>query len=227
MQADLTETSFRSINQFKMRVLNIVRHRKVAKEDYPALSKPKAPAKKKVLRFDAALNLGAPDAKKFDEVKDGDVVVDYKDVRIKGYLSTFKNTTESDRDGDYVEPGAFKETIPTFMQNPVLLTNHRNDVQSIAGLFDIVREDDKGLYVEAKLSDSPADHMKDIRFKVAEGSLKTLSMGGLFHYKEDGRGIFKVNLWEGSLTPIPANPDAIISTRALNEAEVKKAELDC
>lgn len=184
------------------------------------------PSAKKVLRFDAALGLDAKDSKKFDVVKDGDVVVDYRDVRIKGYLSTFKNTTESDRDGDYVEEGSFKETIPQFMRNPVLLVNHRNDVQSIAGMFDIVREDAKGLYVEAQLSNSPAEWMKDVRFKVAEGSLKTLSMGGMFHYKEDGRGIFKVTLWEGSLTPVPANPDAIISTRSLTDAEAKAVRFD-
>ena len=61
--------------------------------------------------------------------------------------------------------------------------------------------------------------MRDTRFKVAEGHLKTLSMGGLFHYKEDGRGIFKVDLWEGSLTPIPANPDATFSVRSLTDDE--------
>jgi hypothetical protein len=68
--------------------------------------------------------------------------------------------------------------------------------------------------------------MVDIRFKVAEGVLKCLSMGGIFYYREDKRGIFKVALWEGSLTPIPANPDAIVSVRSLTDIEVKKVELE-
>ena len=72
---------------------------------------------------------------------------------------------------------------------------------------------------KALLSNAP-DNIST-RFNVAEGHLRTLSMGGLFHYKEDGRGIFKVDLWEGSLVSIPANPDAIVSTRSLTDDEAK------
>jgi HK97 family phage prohead protease len=171
------------------------------------------------------LDLTAPEAKKFDAVKDPDGnLVDYRDVRIKGYLSTFKETTESDRDGDYVERGAFKETLKRFKRNPVLLIDHQNNAESIAGSFEKVEEDDRGLYIEAVLSNSQSERMRDVRSKVAEGHLKALSMGGLFHYKEDGRGIFKVDLWEGSLVAVPANQDALFSTRELTEAEVKRLE---
>jgi HK97 family phage prohead protease len=150
--------------------------------------------------------------------------VDYRDVQIKGYLSTFKETTESDRDGDYVERGAFKETLRRFARNPVLLIDHTNSAESIAGSFRKIQEDESGLYMEAVLSNSQSERMKDVRAKVAEGHLKALSMGGLFHYKEDGRGIFKVDLWEGSLVAIPSNQDALFSVRALTEAEVKRLE---
>jgi HK97 family phage prohead protease len=166
-------------------------------------------------RFDAAIDLARSDSKQFDVVKEGGQIIDYRDVTIRGYLSTFRGTTEADRDGDYVEDGAFVETIPKFMRNPVLLLNHRNAVESLAGSFTTVREDNRGLYVEAKLSNSPAAMMKDIRAKVAEGHLRTLSMGGIFHYRPDGRGIFKVDLYEGSLTPVPSNPDALISVREI------------
>jgi HK97 family phage prohead protease len=179
---------------------------------------------KRVLRFDGAIDLEQADHKKFDTVKEGDKIVDYQNVVLKGYLSTFKDHTPSDRDGDYVLPGAFAETIPNFMKNPVLLVNHRNTVQDLAGGFTKVVEDSKGLYVEAKITNSPAEWARDVRFKVAEGFLRTMSMGGIFYYKEDQHGIFKVSLWEGSLTPIPANPDAVFSTRQLDEREVKKVQ---
>lgn len=168
-------------------------------------------------RFDAAVDVEPPDAKKLTVIKVDDRIVDYQNVTIAGYLSTFKATTESDRQGDYVDEGAFRETIPKFMLNPVLLADHRNSVAFLAGNFTALREDKKGLRVEAVMSNSP-DNI-GARFKVAEGMLKTLSMGGVFHYKEDGRGIFKVDLWEGSLVAIPANPDARFQVRALNEAE--------
>ena len=179
----------------------------------------------KLMHFDAAIVVSSPDAKKWEEVKDAaGTVIDYRNVTIKGYLSTFRHVTESDRDGDYVERGAFTETIPNFMKNPVLLVNHQNSVKTLGGRFTPVKEDEKGLYVEALLSNSPSEDMRDVRFKVAEGSLRTLSMGGVFHYKEDGRGIFRVMLWEGSLTPVPANPDAVFSVRSLTDAEIKKVQ---
>jgi len=169
-------------------------------------------------RWEAGIDLEAPDLKKVTVIKDGEGnVVDYRGVTIEGYLSTFKDTTEMDRQGDYVEPGAFTETLKKFMLNPVMLTDHQNKSCMLAGKFVEAREDRRGLFVRGILSDAPGN--ADTRFKVAEGMLKTLSMGGLFHYNSDGRGIFKVDLWEGSLTPIPANPDACVSVRALNDTE--------
>jgi HK97 family phage prohead protease len=182
---------------------------------------------RKVMKWSAQCDISSPGAKKFTPVKDAsDNVVDYRDVTLTGYLSTFKNVTEADRDGDYVEQGAFRDTIAKFMRNPVLLVNHRNQVENLAGSFTKLQEDKNGLYFVAALSNSPSDRMKDIRALVAEGHLKTTSMGGLFHYKEDGRGIFKVDLWEGSLTPIPANPDALFSIREATEAELKQVTLE-
>jgi HK97 family phage prohead protease len=180
-------------------------------------------AGKHVIHFDGAISIEG-DQKSAEPVKQGDQVVDYRNVSIKGYLSTFQDTTKSDRDGDYVMPGAFKETIPLFLKNPMLLVNHRNTVDSIAGKFTTVREDQKGLYVEAKITDSPAEWAKDVRWKVANEELKTLSMGGIFYYAEDRHGIFKVSLWEGSLTPIPSNPDATFSTRSLTDVEIRKVQ---
>lgn len=160
---------------------------------------------------DGAHDVGPRLHKSYEVILDGKRVIDYKDVKIRGYLSTFKHVTESDREGDYVEPGAFKDTISQFMRNPVLLADHLNKVENLAGRFTKVVEDARGLFVEAELSNSPTPFLKHIRALVAEGHLKTLSMSGRFEYKSDGRGIVKVELLEGSLTPIPANPDALFS----------------
>ncbi len=173
----------------------------------------------KRMAFTATMDMAAPGTKSFTEIKDGARVVDFQDVRIKGYLSTFEAFTKADRIGDYVIPGAFSQTIPRFMANPVLLIDHCNSCDCIAGSFTLLKEDAKGLYVEALLSNSPYEDMRDVRFKVSEGHLRSLSMGGIFHYNEDGRGIFKVDLFEGSLTPVPMNPDALISVRALTPDE--------
>lgn len=192
--------------------IRIVRQRRPAGKPEPANGA-------KVMRWSACADITAPAAKKFDEVKDDGRVIDYQNVKLSGYLSTFQGTTASDRQGDYVEKGAFKETIPTFFRNPVLLANHDNNVKSLVGSFTLLREDDKGLYFEATLSNAGDDFTRGVRAKVAEGHLRTVSMGGRFHYRDDGRGIFKVDLYEGSLTPIPANPDAIFNVRTMTESE--------
>ena len=163
--------------------------------------------------------------KSFTAIKDGDRIVDYQDVTIRGYLSTFVGTTAADREGDYVKPGAFKDSIPEFMRNPVMLRDHVPTCENAVGYFTVVKEDAKGLYVEGKLSNSPDDDMVDLRFKVAEGIIRTMSMGGVFLYEPDGRGIAKVNLFEGTLTPLPVNQDAIFSVRAFKPDELKHLRL--
>lgn len=172
-----------------------------------------------IKRWDAYLDLSGENVKKVKPVKDGDRIVDYDGIEIDGYLSTFAARTPSDRDGDVVESGAFKETIEEFMANPVLLVDHVNMVGYLAGSFKTVKEDRQGLKIIASVSNSP--DMIHVRFKIAEGHLKALSMGGIFYYREDKRTIFKVALWEGSLVTIPANQDALFQVRSLNDQEKK------
>lgn len=172
-----------------------------------------------IKRFNAEIDFQL-EAKGVETLKDAEgSVVDYQNVKIKGYLSTFESTTPVDRQGDAVLPGAFRDTIPKFMQNPVMLVDHRNSAENIAGRFTEMKEDKAGLYFEAAISNAPG--MQDVRFKIMEGSLKTTSMGGLFHYAEGNTKIFKVDLWEGSLVAIPANPDARFSVRALDDSDRK------
>lgn len=171
---------------------------------------------RKLMRWDCKIDITGKGATTFREIKEGDRIVDYQDVKISGYLSTWGNM---DRDGETVNRGAFRDTIADFMKNPVMLCDHRNSVSFQCGSFQTVREDDKGLWVEGMVTNSP--EMRHTRFLVAEKHLKTMSMGGLFYYSEGGREIFKVTLFEGTLTPIPANPKAIFSVRSLTEHEKK------
>lgn len=141
-------------------------------------------------------------------------VVDYTDVSFAGYASTWAHVTPTDRQGDNIQVGAFRETIRQFMTNPVMLTDHRMSVDNIAGHYTIVREDDKGLFVQGQVSNSP--EMRHVRFALMEKSLRTLSIGGIWVYEPDGRTISKAYLFEISLVAVPANPDATIQTRGLD-----------
>lgn len=149
------------------------------------------------------------------------MVIDYKDVTISGYLSTFENMTKADRDGDYVKATAFDKSIGKFSKNPVMLMDHQNDIEHLAGSFVGIQKDGNGLAVIGKVSNAP--ELRRVRFLVGECHLKTLSMGGLFLYGADGKAINEVDLWEGSLAPIPANPDARFSVRSLDPVFCAKA----
>ncbi len=174
-----------------------------------------SPERRKLKLWNAELAIKTPGARTYavyaDPKDDKSEIVDYKNVVVEGYLSTFVGTTPKDRDGDYVEEHAFDKTLARFKENPVMLIDHRNSVESLAGSFTKIGVSSEGLMVQGLLSNAPG--LRDTRFKVVEGHLKSMSMGGIFYYKDDGRGIQEVELFEGSLTPVPANPDAQFMVR--------------
>lgn len=147
-------------------------------------------------------------------------VLDYLNVSIEGLASTFKETTPADRDGDYVIHGAFDETLAEFKTNPVMLIDHRNSVFNLAGSYSKVGITAQGLAVRGDLTNAP--DLARVRFLIAEKHLKAFSIGGLFLYAEDGRGIQKVRLWEISLVAVPANQDALFQVRSLNKDDMQK-----
>lgn len=153
--------------------------------------------------------------------RDG-IVVDYRDVEVSGYLATWGTPTERDRQGDYIIPGAFKDTLPDFMTNPVCLMDHRNSVTMVCGSYVEAKEDAKGLFVRARISNAPG--LADLRFKLVEKHIRTMSIGGNWIYKEDGYGIIRAILHEGSIVAVPANPRAIFQTRSLGNAETKRLQ---
>jgi HK97 family phage prohead protease len=177
-----------------------------------------------VKRFEASMAvkvLEAFEGKSVSVIKDGaGNTVDYHNVTIEGYLSTFGDLENKDRQGEYVKRGAFSATLARFMERGgVMLRDHSNRVDGLVGKFIQMKEDEKGLHVVGLLSNAP--DVQSVRFKVAEKILNTLSIGGVWTYDMDGRGISKVDLFEGSLTPVPANPDATFSTRSLTDSDKK------
>jgi len=160
----------------------------------------------------------------FEQDKDGKnttVVCDYLNVVIEGHASTFGTSEKRDRGGDYVMRGAWDHTLTEFRKNPVMLTNHDNTVEALAGSWAKVGIDGMGLGVQGNVSNAPG--LRDIRFKLMEGHLKGLSIGGIWYYHEDGFGIEEIDLFEISLVGIPMNPDTLAHTRSLGEADCRKA----
>ena len=135
---------------------------------------------------------------------------------ISGYFSTYDR--EPDSYGDIIAPGAFTETIKKREESGhpfPLCWNH--DLDQIIGKVDSIEYTDKGPLMTASFFDSPLAQEK--REIVKSGVVYQFS----FAYDiedweevelEDGRKVNelrKLNLFEVSIVPIPANQNAVMT----------------
>lgn len=126
----------------------------------------------------------------------------------EGYGAVFGNT---DRDGDVVAKGAFIESLKARL--PALLWQH--NAREPIGRFDVVREDERGLFVKGRLAQSGRGAEAYELLKM--GALNGLSIG--FVAKEAMRNsaagtrtIKRADLMEVSLVTFPANELARVQT---------------
>jgi HK97 family phage prohead protease len=161
--------------------------------------------------------------KQFQHFITADIKAKGDDLFIEGYASTFGN---ADLENEIVDEKAFDGFLEEYMANPILLANHKNTVESAVGTVEIAQTDKHGLKIKAKLSKAKDEFTTMVRDKVREGTLKALSIGGLFY--REGNMIMRVKLLEISIVPIPANPMALFSPtqKGLSLAKALSLSLD-
>ena len=137
---------------------------------------------------------------------------------ISGYFSTYDRIPDSY--GDVIEKGAFTETIKAREESGhpfPLCWNH--DLNQIIGMVDTIEDDDHGPLMTASFFDTPLAQEK--RELVKQGVVYQFS----FAYdvkgwerptpEEEKQGIYniltKLDLFEVSIVPIPANPRAEVT----------------
>lgn len=138
-----------------------------------------------------------------------------------GYASVFNNT---DLDGDIILPGAFAKSLQS--GNPIrLLSQH--DIKEPIGVIKSAREDEKGLFVEGKLT-LEVQKAREIRALLKDGAIDSFSIG--FRIKDSDfdrdrgvRLIKDIDLGEVSFVTFPANPAATLSViKSAGELETIK-----
>lgn len=138
---------------------------------------------------------------------------DEKYFYFEGYLSTFGN---EDRGGDVVVKGAFEESLKA--HTPSLFWSHQSNEP--LGVFDSLVEDEKGLYIKARMPKEDDFVLKRIMPQMKIGSIRSMSIGysvwgdGAMEISKDVCYLKRVFLWEGSLVTIPMNPEAVIKSKA-------------
>ncbi len=164
------------------------------------------------------------------EVKSEDIS---DDGTIKGYGSTFGGKRDAHK--DIVVKGAFNKTISKGGRNGtgiVMLWQH-NSEQPI-GIWNVLQEDEKGLYVEGKLT-LEVQQAREAHALMKDKVVRGLSIGWDFPRDENGsarkdsynydgesgtRYLKEIELWEISPATFPSNTNArVVGVKGLEELE--------
>lgn len=146
-------------------------------------------------------------------------------VKISGYAN---NKNIADRYGDIPTPfgRSFVYELEEYRRNPVLLLDHEAEIKKLCGTVTEIREDEKGLYFEAVLSNSDLPEVKHARTLIQEGMLKTVSIGGMWLYEdlENPAHLTLAKIFEISLVAIPADTYATFEQVKQEEKTVEVVE---
>lgn len=129
------------------------------------------------------------------------------DGRFSGYASIFNR---QDAGGDIVMPGAFTRTLEKRRDRIRMLFQH--DPRQPVGIWDDMREDDRGLLVAGRLA-AGIPRVDAVRRMIEGGALDGLSIGfrTIKATRQDGaRKLWRVDLFEISIVTSPMLPGARI-----------------
>jgi len=134
-----------------------------------------------------------------------------------------------DRDGDIVRVDGID--IKNFKKNPVILFAHDHYGLPIAKAIKIWKEDNKFLMVTMKFADAETNPLAETVYKLIKNNyLKALSIGFRIDFDKaerlpssngeryPGWDFKSTELFEISVVPVPANPAALIQSKAIKSA---------
>tara|TARA_Y100000310_G_scaffold2728_1_gene3548 strand:- start:13629 stop:14912 length:1284 start_codon:yes stop_codon:yes gene_type:complete len=135
------------------------------------------------------------------------------------------STSSVDRDGDIVDPTAFKNTLPAFEKRPILLSSHDyRSLQSQIGEFEAIKATADGLVASPKYYINEGNAEADWAFKLASKGKAAFSVGFIpikaepIGDKNDNfpqpQKFTEVELLEVSQVVVPSNRDAIQSMKS-------------
>lgn len=140
------------------------------------------------------------------------------DGKFSGYGSVFGVV---DTYNEIVASGAFSETLAERSRPVPVLWQHRQDMP--IGVYDTVREDAKGLFVEGRLLVKDVALAREAHALMSAGAVSGLSIGywvreSSYDEKTGLRTLTKLDLEEVSIVTSPANDEARIDAVKLKLA---------
>lgn len=143
------------------------------------------------------------------------------DLMVEGWLARYN---DPDRAGEYFMPGAFQRAVDAVKAGRVpLLYQHREGAQ--LGQITELEEKAGGVWMKAVVPKPVETWAADVYDKLKRGMVSGLSAKGVFTkmlLPEGGAKIRNVDLWEGSVTPVPVGASAaieVVAQKALDTME--------
>lgn len=141
-----------------------------------------------------------------------------EDATVEGYASVFGSI---DQGNDAVQRGAFAASLKAGRKVRMLW---QHDPTQPIGVWDDVREDDRGLWVRGRILTDVAKG-REAAALLAAGAIDGLSIGYRAKRAErDGKGrrlLAEVELWEVSLVTFPMLPQARVGAKGDDNPEGK------
>jgi HK97 family phage prohead protease len=174
---------------------------------------------------------------RYKSVKVDSPAVDEQSLKVSGYLAAFGSVDEV---GDRLHKGCFAKSIkehgPESGSARKITLCYQHKMDTPIGQFTVLKEDDKGLYFEAKLDNIPL--VRDtVVPQYKSGTLNQHSIGFCYVKVEfpddEGAGevceVHEVELYEGSVVTAGCNENTpFLGFKSLTTAQVERAyrELD-
>ncbi len=148
------------------------------------------------------------------------------DPDAKLYIHGMANAKISDRMDEVLEPGGID--IRNYLKNKILLADHMYFTKASIGIVEDIQVTDAGVKFDAWVGDPQSAQLtevqKDVRSLIAQGILRTVSVGFIPlevrapEYSDDGKLIkpaiiVRWELLELSVVAVPCNPDATFEMR--------------
>lgn len=145
-------------------------------------------------------------------------------TRIEGYASLFGLT---DQGGDIVVKGAYGASLKRLSaRGDKVRMLWQHDPSRPIGIWDEIREDEKGLWVKGRLLPEVAQ-AREAAALIAAGAIDGLSIGyRTISAERDGKGrrlLSEVELWEVSLVTFPMLAEAKVGTKSDRAFEMAAA----
>ncbi|MBO9464407.1 HK97 family phage prohead protease [Tropicibacter sp. R15_0] len=145
---------------------------------------------------------------------DADITV-VEGTKIEGYASLFG---ACDQGGDVVSKGAYGRSLKKLeADNRAVKMLWQHDPAQPIGIWDEVREDERGLYVKGRLLDS-VEKGREAAALIEAGAIDGLSIGyRTVKASKNDKGqrlLNELELWEVSLVTFPMLPSARVAAKA-------------